>query len=209
VSRHESVANEAAAALPAVMICIAADLDFATGPVRVHDGVGTIQINGDSFDGVGKFGSVELVEEGIEVFSRPIVLKLSGVEASLIAEATTEIYQGRAVTIYLCLYNPTTQQLVDTPETLWVGKMDTMSVRLAGDQSEVSLRCEHRLRREPIIARYTDADQQLAYPGDRGLELVPKIPGFAGKWGEKDAYVPRHRQPPSEDGPGPGGKARG
>jgi hypothetical protein len=186
VSRHESVANEAAAALPAVMICIAADLDFATGNVRVHDGVGTIQINGDSFEGVGKFGSVELVEEGIEVIARPIVLKMSGVEASLIVEATTEIYQGRAVTIYLCLYNPTTQQLVDAPETLWTGKMDTMSVRLAGDQSEVSLRCEHRLRREPIIARYTDADQKLAYSGDRGLELVPKIPGFRGKWGEKE-----------------------
>jgi hypothetical protein len=186
VSRAESAANEAALELPEVMICVAADLDFVTGNVRVHDGIGTIQIGGNSFDGIGKFGSVELVEEGIEVIARPVVLKLSGVEASLIAEATTEIYQGRAVTLYLCLYNPRTQALVDTPETLWTGKMDTMSVRLAGDQSEVSLRCEHKLRREPLVARNTDADQQLRYPGDRFFERVPKIPGFAGKWGEKD-----------------------
>lgn len=190
MSRFDSSANQTASEQAHVCICIAADLDFATGPVRVHDGVGSIQIGGNTFEGVGKFGSVELVEEGIDVIARPIVLRLSGVEASLIAEATTEIYQGRAATIYLALYNTVTYQLIDEAETLWSGRMDTMSVRLDRDQSEVSIRCEHRLRREPVIARYTDADQQLAYPGDRFFDLVPKIPGYRGKWGERDIFEP-------------------
>lgn len=185
MSRFESSANQTASEQARTCICVAADIGYPSGAVRVHDAVGTIRIGVNDFEGVGKFGSVELVEEGMEVIARPVVLKISGVDSSLLAEAMTQVVQGSPVTLYLALFNTETMGLVDEPEVLWTGRTDGPAIRLAADNSEISQRCEHLLRRPHLIARYTDADQQLAYPGDRGLELVPKIPGYPGKWGEK------------------------
>jgi hypothetical protein len=191
MSRFASALNEAAAAGNSVKLFVACDLDFASGHVRAHDGIGSISWGGDSYDGLGKFGGIEVADESIDLIARPLKLTLSGVpEASLpaplVATALDEVYQGRSAILYLGLWNDTTGALIDTPEILWEGFMDHMIVTLAEGSGAIALNCEHRLRREPRIARYTDADQQLAYSGDRFFDLVPKIAGFKGKWGSKD-----------------------
>lgn len=60
------------------------------------------------------------------------------------------------------------------PFPLWVGLMDTMEV-VDGAEPRVSLSCESRLvDLERAEVRYTDADQQAEYPGDRFFEYVPR-----------------------------------
>jgi hypothetical protein len=198
MSRFASALNEAAAAGNSVKLFVACDLDFVSGHVRAHDGIGTISWGGNSYDGLGKFGGIEVADESIDLIARPLKLTLSGVpEASLpaplVATALDEVYQGRAAILYLGLWNDTAGALIDTPEILWEGFMDHMIVTLAEGSGAIALNCEHRLRREPRIARYTDADQQLAYPGDRFFDLVPKIAGFKGKWGSRDVLTPGQR----------------
>jgi hypothetical protein len=194
VSRWVSATNQAFAEAQNVLMCLAADLDFASGAVRCHDGIGTIQINGQDYSGLGTLGTVDGLEESFEVIARPVTLNLSA-EASAISNALNEStsYQGRRATLYLAIYNPNTHQLADTPETVWEGVMSQMTIVLEPKNSRIELVCEHRLRRDPRIARYTDADQQLAYSGDRFFDLVGKIKGFRGTWGAKgvanDGYV--------------------
>jgi hypothetical protein len=185
MSRFDSSTNEAASERPSVRIFVACDLDFASGHVRAHDGIGTLSWGGNDFLGVGQFGGIEIAEESIDLIAMPLRMKLSGVDASLLSTAMDEAYQGRSATLYFGLVDVSTDQLIDTPEVLWEGMMDQMSVVLSEGRGEITVSCEHRLRREPRIARYTHEDMQLAYAGDRFFDLVPKIAGFRGKWGAK------------------------
>jgi hypothetical protein len=91
------------------------------------------------------------------------------------------------------LVDNNTNQTIDTPEILWEGRMDQMSIELSEGRGAITLSCEHRLRREPRIARYTHEDMQLAYSGDRFFDLVGKIPGYVGKWGAKEILSPAQR----------------
>lgn len=185
MTRVASTTNATELAKPNIRIFVAVDLDFASGHVRAHDGVGTITFGGNTYDGIGHFGGIDIAEESISVVAKPVTLTISGVDSSLVATAITEQYQGRTATIYLGLLDLDAQQLLDTPETLWEGRMDVMTVQLGQESGSIKLNCEHRLRREPRIARYTDADQQLAYSGDVFFNLIGKIQSFKGTWGAK------------------------
>jgi hypothetical protein len=111
-------------------------------------------------------------------------LTLSGVESGLVSTVMTEPYQGRTVTLYLGLLAED-MTFVATPEELWSGRIDTMSISLDQNAATISVACEYRLRKEPVIARYTDTDQRLAFAGDRFFDLTQKIPQFKATWGDK------------------------
>lgn len=197
MSRFLSALNEAAAARHSIRLFLACDLDFASGHYRAHDGIGDFSWGGNTFEGIGDFGDVEIPDESIEVIARPLKLKLSGVpENSLpaqhVATALDEVYQGRPATVYLGLVDNDTNQIIDDSEVQWDGRMATMDIRLADKVGEVDLYCESRLRDAPPIARNTDEDQQLAYSGDRFFDLLPKIAGYVGKWGQKEVFNPRN-----------------
>ena len=185
MTRVASTPNTTELEKPSITIFVAVDLDFASGHVRAHDGVGDISFGGYTYSGVGRFGGIDIAEESISVIAKPVTLSLSGVDSSLLSTALLEQYQGRTATIYMGLLNTETLALIDTPETLWEGRMDVMTVQLGPETGSIKLNCEHRLRREPRIARYTDADQQLAYSGDLFFNLIGKIAGFKGTWGNK------------------------
>ena len=163
---------------------IAVALDFTSGMVRVHDGIGTVTWGGNTYEGVGSLGGIEQVDESVEVIARPLSLTLSGVDTSLVSTAMTETYQNRTVTIYLGFLDETTNTVVDTPEVSWEGRMNQMSISSSEGGAAIKLTCEHRLRREMRIARYTNEDQQLLHSGDRFFDLVTNIKGFVSKWGE-------------------------
>jgi hypothetical protein len=159
------------------------DMDFSSGHVRVHDGLGPLAFSGNTYDGVGKYGGIEAVTETLDVIARPLKLTLSGVDASLVTTTMTETYQNRSCTVYLGILDQTTMTFVATPETVWEGRMDTMQIEIADGSATIKLNCEHRLYREPRIARYTDQDEQLAYSGDTFFNLMYQIPGFRSQWG--------------------------
>lgn len=184
MSRVTSSDNATALQQPNVQLCIAVDMDFPSGHIRLHDAPGPLTIGGYTYEGTGKVLLSGAVEESIDVIAKPITLTLSGVDADMIGTARAGGYQGRSITLYLALFS-ISGDLIDTPEILWEGRMDAISIRLGYGEASLTLNCEHRLRREPRIARYTNQDQQLAYSGDRFFDQVPKIQGFRSKWGDK------------------------
>lgn len=195
---------------PSVTMAVLVELAYDSGTIRAHDGVGSIVLGGyllteagenltdeagnqlideqglKTFYGVGELGSIETVEENIEVIARSVTLTVSGLDASLLGEALNENYQNRTVTIYLATINPDTGLLIASPETIWEGRMNQQTVTLSKGEATITITCEHRLRREPRIARYTDADQKQVFSNDRFFDLVPNIEGFVSKWGARD-----------------------
>lgn len=187
MTRFASATNSTEAAKNAIRLFVAADLDFASGHVRVHDGIGQISWGGNTFDGIGSFGGIEAVNDSTDVIARPLTLTLSGVDSSLVSTTMTEVYQNRQATVYVGFINETTGAVIDTPETAWEGRMNQLSLSSAAGTASIRVSCEYRLRREPRIARYTNEDQQLLFSGDKFFDLLPNIKGFVAKWGDRDA----------------------
>lgn len=184
MTRFASATNSTEAAKNAVRMFAAVALDFSSGFVRVHDGIGDIVWGGNTYYGIGQFGNIEVVTESIEIIARSISFSLSGVDSSLVNTTLTEVYQNRSATLYVGFVSESTGAVVDTPETVWEGRMNQMSISSSSGTAAIRLSCEHRLRREPRIARYTNEDQQLLFPGDRFFDLIPSIKGFVAKWGD-------------------------
>ena len=191
------------------MVCMA-EVGYDSGAVRVHDGIGNLVVselllteagepldaeNGDNlttesaaqtFFGIGDFGGIESVEENIEVVARQVTLTCSGLDSNWVTPALSENYQNRTVTVYLGFFSPDTGALIGSPEVIWEGRINQQTITLSKGEATLSMTCEHRLRREPRIARYTNADQQTIHPGDRFFDLTHTIEGFVNRWGSRD-----------------------
>lgn len=166
----------AAATAPVVAPVILCELDFATGAFRVWSGLGTLNWAGRSFEGIGDIGAMGEVEETVELRAVRLTLALSPVPQEVIDIALSErSYRLRPARLWLALLGDDGAFAAD-PFPLWAGIMDTMEV-VDGAEPRVTLACESRLvdLERAEVRRYTDADQQAEYPGDRFFEFVPAL----------------------------------
>lgn len=187
MSRDLAAANETAATQSKVPIPIHfAELDFESGFVRAHTALGTITWGGYDWLGVGKLGNVSTIEESAELSRRTTTYTLGGVPSDLISVVLGENYQGRPAKLYLGFLNPTTGQLVADPDLLDQGKMDISDIE-EGATCTVSITAESRVAAwdRPVIRRYTNAEQQARFPGDKGLEFTDQAKKEIN-WGRKD-----------------------
>ncbi len=201
MSRWASSTNAAEALKGATHGVFMADLDFASGMIRAHDGAGTLVWNGNNYLGGGQLVGFDQIEESLDFVPRGLTFRCTGVLASLVSTAMTEIYQGRAVTLYLALLDDKLQ-LIDTPETIWAGVMDTMFIELDQGEGSISVACEYRIRREALGARNTDQDQRMRASDDKFFDLIHLIPGYRSTWGEKTAAFSNGGGGGGQGGPG-------
>ncbi len=163
-----------------------AELDFSSGFVRAHTALGTITWGGYDWLGVGTFGSVSPVEESAELSKRTLTYTLTGVPSTMIAVVLGDEYQGRAAKLYLGFFNQSTGALVSDPVQIDQGRMDVSDIE-EGQECTVTITAESRVAAwdRPLIRRYTNADQQQRFSGDKGLEFVDQAANKEINWGRK------------------------
>jgi hypothetical protein len=184
MTRWVSNTNQTEAAKASLFIITMAKLEFDSSTVYVHDGVGSVTFDGNTYLGVGKYGSFDIIDENIDTVARGIKVTLSGVDTSLVPIVMDEVYQGRPATFYVGFLDQNLNFVAD-PEEIWSGRMDTMSISMDQNSAVISLSCEYRLRKEPVLARFTDEDQRLAFAGDTFFNLTQFIPRYKATWGDK------------------------
>lgn len=196
MTRWVNPANATAAAqasgLGMVVLC---DLDFSDQTIRVHDGLGPLVFNGNAYQGLGDFATLDVVDESTEIIAKTITLSLSGIPGPLLTEAMESDYQGREVVLYIGPFDVNKMAWYAAPEVIWEGRMDYMTIEIEPGNTKISLRCENRLNREPLVARMTDVDQQLLFPGDTFFNLVWMIPLASTGWGGVTAQYPLNIAP--------------
>jgi hypothetical protein len=191
-NRWLSSFNDAYSQRAQIAMVTLADLNFASGTLYVSDGMGVLPWAGHNYLGLGDYGGFDAVQEMPDSTARGVMLTLSGVPASEVATAMNEQYQGRTVTLYVGLMRVNEMDWIDNPEILWEGRMDFMTIDIQEGQATMKMNCEHRLNREPLVARYTDQDQQLSYPGDTFFDLCWQIPLASASWGAVTVQHPRN-----------------
>ncbi|WP_149537196.1 hypothetical protein [Siccirubricoccus phaeus] len=172
LSPHATASATSPVAAPVVLV----ELDFASGPFRAWTGLGQLNWAGKVFEGVGSIGAVGEVEETVELRAVRLTLALSPVPQEVVDIALAErSFRLRPARLWGALLDAEGAFVAD-PFPLWAGLMDTMEVT-DGAEPRVGLTCESRLvdLERAEVRRYTDADQQAEYPGDRFFEYVPAL----------------------------------
>lgn len=146
-----------------------AKLEFdpsTAGTLYLHNGLGSYTWGGQTWTGTGDLGQISAIEEGEQISPYNIRLTLSGLDASLAAEAVKQDYYQRPVTLYLGALNAS-DALVADPDAIWTGFMDQMNVVVGGDNGDtIELLAESELamfgRSRNVL--YTNAKQQFDSP---------------------------------------------
>lgn len=183
-SRSISTATQAAAQADHVRLVTLMDLDYPDGPVRVCSLQGNLVVGGNTYYGMGAAGELSAVTEGAENKSYGITASLTGVPNSFAKYLIGQDVQGRSATIRLGLLSPS-DKLIGDWVTIFVGRMDAQDIQV-GATTAVTVSIESLLIdwERARVRRYTDVDQQTAYPGDRGLEYISALQNLTLKWGK-------------------------
>lgn len=176
-----SAALTSANVIPILMVA----LDFSSGRMPVHTGVGSFEFSGMTFVGVGSLGSISSIEEGSELQAYGVEMKLRGIPNNVVSIALGENYQGRDVWIWAATLN-TDHSLIGDPEIVFSGRMDNMQIQLGPTTAEVEVTAENRLIDwdRPRSRRYNDADQQAEFPGDLGCQYMEQMVNKTIFWGK-------------------------
>lgn len=160
-------------------------LDFPSVPVYAHSGAGDISFNGNTYKGVGQLGNLSVLEETIDLQTFGFSLELTGIDPALLAISLNDHIQGRAAEIYLAFLDEE-HQIIPDPVGPWLGRMDAPQGEI-GKTATIKIDIESRLAdwERARIRRYTDADQQAEYPGDKFFEFVSEMQEKEITWGPK------------------------
>lgn len=184
MSRSLTAATAAAARETVAYPVYFVEMHFRSETTRAWTGVGPINWNGETWEGTGQFGRVSAIEETTELRIAGITLELSGVDPALIAVSMDRSeYKRRQVNIWMGFTDQSGRSVVVDPFQVWSGKLDRMTVQ-DGNTATIQVTSEHDLADlERVRARrYTDADQRLAYPDDKGLEFIESIQDRSIEW---------------------------
>lgn len=158
-------------------------MDFPSGILRVNNSPATFAWGGNDWLGVGTLGSIDAIDEGVTLEARGLKFRISGVPQANVAVALGQKYQGRDCKVWRAPLTSDYAVIAD-PVLVFFGRLDVMDIEL-GPTATITVSAESRLADwdRSRGRRYTHEDQQIDYPGDKGLEFVPQMADKELRWG--------------------------
>lgn len=161
-------------------------LEFDAGDITLHNGLGNVSYDGDTYLGVGDFGSISNIKESGDFSDDSITLHLSGVDSDLINNALTANYYLRPVTVFIAPISKTTGALLGTPYEISKGEMSSIGVAFGTrDTIELIYETESAKFQEANDRRNSNADQQNEHSGDQFFEFVERVNAARIRWGSR------------------------
>lgn len=155
-----------------VPITVLVQLDL-TATVYLNLSPVTINYDGHDWLGAGTLGTINEISEAAGEYTS-LEFTLSGVPTDMVSLALGEVVRNKPVTVSLAILDPTTHEVEDV-QTIWAGKLDTMTIKQANGSSVISVTAEPNAvefaRAKQF--RYTDADQKAhVTPTDNSLRYI-------------------------------------
>jgi len=162
-------------------------LGFST-PEYVTTAYKDVTFDGDNYQALGHLLKVSDIRETLAVRVNSVSLTLSGVDQSFIATMLGENVTNKTLQMWLGFLD-STGALVPDPVEVFSGRIDDykFSEDTISGTAEIQVNAaNHWADWEKIAGRRTnDEDQQLYYPGDKGLEFASRIVKDL-RWGQND-----------------------
>jgi len=185
--RGIDVATLAAMSAPNVRMALLGELHFASDIVYVWTGLGALPYGGNSYLGLGKLGTVSVIQEGSAVQADGITISLEGIDASMINEALGEIQQGLPCIISMAFFDTSSPPaMISAPVVCFAGRMDEPTIDEGTENCTITIAVENRmaLLQQQHERRYSDQEQRRDYPNDCGLMYTNLIQNWVSTWGQ-------------------------
>ena len=169
------------------------ELDFDSGTYRFTTFNMPLTIAGNTYVATGSLGSVGDIKESQETDAQTLSLSLSIADQAVLAATlgNVEGYRGRPARIYLQLLDAQFRP-VGAPKLRFAGEMEPVKVSRDSQPEEggpVGGKIELPISRAGMSRarnadglRLTHEQQQVEYPGDRGLEYVRALIERPAQW---------------------------
>jgi hypothetical protein len=189
VSRSLTGGVASAVADPSVIGAHLVEMQFGSGTVRLTDLPYDIVWNGNTWTGLGHLGSIEPVRESAQSEATGLRFTLAGPIAAYLSLALQEQLQGDPVLLYIAFFDGN-QQIIADPVLEWSGRADSMTIQDGDETSAISVSAESRYAdfARPRIRRFSDADQQAVYPGDRFFQFLPQMVEKTISWPSRQFF---------------------
>jgi hypothetical protein len=162
------------------------------GTAYLLDGSGFLTFFGATWTGgsdiFGSLGALEVISDGSGEEAPSCNLSLLPPNASQMIALVTGSAQGGAVAIYVGCFNPTTGQVIGTPDLRFLGAIDTATVQPNGASSMVVFGLTSAFERffdTEEAAKLSNSFHQTIWPGELGFQymtnILSKMP-----WGSND-----------------------
>lgn len=147
--------------------------EFSGGTVNLFTGYGTISWDSKTWTGDNGLMRITNVAEAGDLSAVNFTVALNGQVSALLSIALAQVQRGRPGRVWLGLLSAAGALIAD-PFLCFSGRADKPGIVPDPSEAVVSVAYESRLidaarRRE---RRYTDEDQKIDYPNDRGFEYV-------------------------------------
>lgn len=155
-------------------------------PVYAWSGVGTLTFNGHDWLGVGGFGGFGAIEETGDGTASQMAFSLSGIEPSFYTYLIEQPYRNALVELWIGALNDMMTQVSAGPNPLYRGRLVAADLT-DGDQLAIQVTAERSSRDQTRqrVRRYTDAEQQRRYPGDKFFEYQAQMQSVQVLWGRE------------------------
>lgn len=187
MSRSLSGGFTTAIALPSVNLFPLLELQFASGTDYLCGLAHDVPWNGNTYLAAGGYMGLERIVE-TATQTEGLRIALEGSSAANVALLLTEKVQGRLVIVRLAALDAAGVPQVDA--NVWTGLMDSMVLNDDAQNCVVTITAEHMLAvwDRPRVVRFTDAQQQILYPGDLGLQYVEEMAEASIVWPGKEFF---------------------
>jgi len=183
-----SLASGLAAALAADRVApiILVKVNTTGGDVLVWSGQGSVLFAGETYIGVGNFGTISEVLEETDLGANGVTLSLSGIPSAYVAIALDQVQHNRPATIWLGAIALDTGELIADPYQLFSGFTDVPTLEDSATTSTMKITLENKMidLLKPRTRRYTQEDQKIDHPTDLGFIFVPSIIDQSLVWGK-------------------------
>ena len=188
MSRSLNSTINTAIASSSLEIFFAVDLLFdGSNALYLWTGLGNININSNTYVGVGDLLSISGITETADLSAQGISLSLSGIDStsgSIYDKALTTPYQGRVCNLYFGIVGSESDMI-----EVFTGYMDTMNIEEGPTSTTIEVTVESKFvdLERPRWRKYTDAYQKSVYPSDQGFEYVAGLQEQRLPWGKGGA----------------------
>lgn len=185
---RNTAAVESASQASTLRYSILADVNSLSAPLHLCTGGNFIYTGTNTYTPIGGMASLDPVQEDSNVFARAIRIQIAAVNTSQIVDLTAENLFNKPVLLWRCLLNTQNLTMVDTPQLLFKGRINTANLIIndpqKGNYYEVEV--ESRLKQNPKVMYYDRQTLQIAMgsSGDTFFDQIVNIPLFVGEWGK-------------------------
>lgn len=185
--RTGTPAQQAALFSDATSFCLLVKLDISP-PVYICSMDYDLQWDGHTWLGAGGMAFMEEIKEQTALEMTTLRVGLNGTSSANMALAMLTPMQGRLCTVYFAVLDAN-HRPVDTPMVEYKGYIDAPAIvdDRMNSKLTISITVESRLGAmlQKRSWRFTDADQQKLYPGDKFFEFIPQMTEKVFAWGKR------------------------